>query len=87
MMIMEIHYDAGVGAPPHVHDHESLTYVISGKLKMIVGDQTHVLGPGDVCRHPEGVSHGVEAIEPSVMIEIKAPAPALESFFQINTGQ
>lgn len=85
MVLMEIHYAAGVGAPAHVHSHESMTYVVRGKVKMIVGAETYVLGPGDVCRHPAGVAHGVEALEESVMVEIKAPAPEMSSFFQLST--
>ena len=86
MVLMEIHYAAGVGAPPHVHRHESMVYVVRGKVKMVVGDEEYILGPGDVCKHPAGVAHGVEAIEESVMVEIKAPAPEMESFFEMSTG-
>lgn len=84
MIVMEIHYAAGVGAPAHVHSHESMTYVVRGKVKMIVGEEEYLLGPGDVCRHPAGVPHGVEAIEESVMLEIKAPAPEMSSFFAMS---
>ncbi len=84
MVVMEIHYAAGVGAPAHVHSHESVTYVVRGKVKMTVGEQSYVLGPGDVCRHPAGVPHGVEAIEESVMLEVKAPAPEMASFFRMS---
>lgn len=87
MTCMEIYYDAGVGAPVHVHDHESVTYVVKGKVKMTVGADVHILGPGDVCRHPKGVAHGVEALEASVMLEIKAGAPKLESFFNVQDGE
>jgi quercetin dioxygenase-like cupin family protein len=81
MTIMEIHYKPGVGAPRHVHTHESLVYVVKGKVKTVVGDDTHVLEPGDVCRHPAGVPHSVEALEESVMVEIKSPAPNIANFF------
>ena len=81
MTIMEIHYTPGVGAPLYVHTHESLVYVVRGKVKTTVDDETHVLGPGDVCRHPAGVPHSVEALEDSVMVEIKAPAPDIANFF------
>jgi quercetin dioxygenase-like cupin family protein len=81
MTFLEIHYTPGVGAPLHVHTHESLAYVVKGKVKMTVGSEVYVLGPGDVCRHPKGVLHGVEAIEDSVMVEIKSPAPDISNFF------
>ena len=41
------------------------------------------LEPGDVARHPAGVMHSVEAIDHSVMIEVKAPAPDIANFFKI----
>jgi quercetin dioxygenase-like cupin family protein len=80
MTFLEIHYTPGVGAPLHVHTHESLAYVVKGKVKMIVGKEEFILGPGDVCRHPKGVPHGVEGIEESIVVEIKSPAPELGSF-------
>ncbi|MGI9336180.1 MAG: cupin domain-containing protein [Gammaproteobacteria bacterium] len=84
MMFMEVHYSPGVGAPLHVHSHESLVYVVKGKLKMTVGEEEYVLGPGDVCRHPRGVPHGVEAIEESLMIEVKSLAPEMSNFFEMS---
>jgi quercetin dioxygenase-like cupin family protein len=81
MTFLEIHYAAGVGAPLHTHTHESVAYVIKGKVKSTVGDEEFIMGPGDVCRHPIGVMHGLEAIEESVVVEIKSPAPDIAAFF------
>ena len=63
MTLLEIHYAAGVGAPLHTHTHESIAYVVKGKVKSTVGSEEFIMGPGDVCRHPKGVLHGLEAIE------------------------
>lgn len=84
MIFMEVHYAPGVGAPLHVHSHESLVYVVKGKVKTTVAKAEFVLGPGDVCRHPAGVPHCVEAIEESLMIEVKSPAPEMSSFFKTS---
>ncbi len=65
MTFLEIHYTPGVGAPLHVHS---------------VGAEEYILGPGDVCRHPKGVPHGVEGIEESIVVEIKSPAPDITTF-------
>src|SRR5215467_8800605 len=77
MTMMEVQLAAGVASPSHAHDHESLIYVVKGRLKAMVGDTTSVLGPGDACRHPRGVSHRLEALEETTLIEIKSPAPDL----------
>jgi quercetin dioxygenase-like cupin family protein len=80
MTFLEIHYQPGVGAPLHVHSHESLAYVVKGKVKMTVGKDVYFLGPGDVCRHPEGVPHAVEGVDESIVVEIKSPAPDITTF-------
>jgi len=84
MTFLEIHYAPGVGVPLHTHTHESVVYVVKGKVKSTVGSEEYILGPGDVCRHPKGVLHGIEAIEESVVVEIKAPAPDIASFFAMG---
>jgi quercetin dioxygenase-like cupin family protein len=84
MTFLEIHYAAGVGAPLHTHTHESIAYVVKGKVKSTVGSEEFIMGPGDVCRHPAGVLHGLEAIEDSVVAEIKAPAPDIGAFLAIR---
>jgi unsaturated pyranuronate lyase len=84
MTFLEIHYAAGVGAPLHAHTHESIAYVVKGKVKSTVGADEFIMGPGDVCRHPKGVLHGLEAIEDSVVVEIKSPAPEIGAFFAIR---
>jgi quercetin dioxygenase-like cupin family protein len=55
MTFLEIHYAAGVGAPLHAHTddqsrHESVAYVVKGKVKSMVGEEEFIMGPGDVCR-------------------------------------
>ena len=84
MTFLEIQYAPGVGAPLHTHAHESIVYVVKGKVRSKVGAEEYVLGPGDVCRHPKGVLHGLDAIEESVVVEIKAPAPEIASFFAMG---
>jgi len=81
---MEIHYQPGVGSAVHTHSHESLVYIVRGKVKVTVADESYILESGDVCRHPKGVAHSVEAIEETVMVEIKSPAPNIADFFQTN---
>ena len=84
MTFLEIHYAAGVGAPLHAHTHESIAYVVKGKVKSTVGSEEFIMGPGDVCRHPKDVLHGLEAIEESVVVEIKSPAPEIGTFFAMR---
>ena len=80
MTLLEIHYTPASERRCMYHEHESLAYVVKGKVKMTVGKEVYVLGPRDVCRHPKGMPHGVEAIEESIVVEIKSPAPDIRAF-------
>jgi quercetin dioxygenase-like cupin family protein len=84
MALLEIHYAAGVGAPVHTHAHESLVYVVKGRIKSTVDGQEFIMGPGDACRHPPLVAHGLHALEDAVVVEVKAPAPDLGALFQVH---
>jgi quercetin dioxygenase-like cupin family protein len=80
MTLLEIQYAAGAGTPTHVHQHESVVYVVKGRVKMVVGKEEYVLSAGDVCRHPKGVPHSVEGLEECLVVEIKSPTQPLEQF-------
>ncbi len=80
MTLLEIQYAPGAGAEVHVHQHESLAYVVKGKVKMTVGKEVYLLSAGDVCRHPHGIPHSVEGVEEAVVVEIKSPAQPIEKF-------
>tara|TARA_B100000686_G_C16609437_1_gene873000 strand:+ start:248 stop:658 length:411 start_codon:yes stop_codon:yes gene_type:complete len=75
MLVLRARRGKGLIDPIHQHnDHESVATLISGKLKMKIGDEEFIANPGDVWRHPPGVPHYSEALEACVQIEIKSPA-------------
>ena len=84
MVMIKMHLPAGAGSPPHTHEHESLCYVVSGRVKVVIEGESYVLEAGDVCRHPEGVVHGIEGLDDSIVLEVKSPAQPLEQF--LDTG-
>jgi quercetin dioxygenase-like cupin family protein len=84
MTLLEIRYAPGAGTPMHVHQHESVVYVLSGRVSTTVAKETFELGPGDVCRHPRGVPHSVDGIEESVVIEIKSPVVPIDQFLGVS---
>ena len=75
-VLVEMSAPAGFIAEPHTHDHESLVYLVSGRIRAAVGDETRELGPGDAVLHPIGVPHHIEALVDTRWIEIKAPPRA-----------
>jgi quercetin dioxygenase-like cupin family protein len=86
MSVLELHYEAGAKAPVHTHAHESVIYVVSGRVRTWIGDGVYVLGPGDVARHPAGVPHAVEALVESTVLEVKSPAPDLTRLIGVSKG-
>ena len=80
MTMMELHYPTGSGSPLHIHQHESVCYVVKGRVRMMVAGETHILEAGDACVHPQGVPHGIEAVEDATVVEVKSPAQPLEQF-------
>lgn len=81
MVVLEIFYAKGVGSALHCHAHESMVYIVKGRAKAVVEGQEFVLGPGDSCRHPAGVMHGMEALEDTTIVEVKSPPPDISKFF------
>jgi quercetin dioxygenase-like cupin family protein len=73
MALLEVRMRAGVASSLHVHVHESLLYVVSGRLSTTINNETFILGPGDVCRHPRDANHRVEALEDTIFVEVKSP--------------
>lgn len=72
-LLCEFRIQKGGRVPEHSHPHEQTGYLVSGRLKFIVGDETFEAGPGDSwCLHGD-VVHAAEILEDSVMVEIFSP--------------
>jgi quercetin dioxygenase-like cupin family protein len=69
----KIHFPKGKGAKPHRHPEEQLSFVVSGRLRVTAGDETYEVGPGQATFNPSNVEHGVEALEDTVVLSLKAP--------------
>lgn len=59
--------------PEHHHIYEQTGYLVSGRLKLTIGDQTREAVGGDSWCIPPDTPHGAEAIEPCVAIEVFSP--------------
>ncbi len=59
--------------PRHSHPHEQTGYLVSGKIRLLVDDQTYLCAPGDSWCIPANVDHGAEIIEDSIAIEVFSP--------------
>lgn len=74
MLMVEVTMPAGGSSPPHAHDHESVGYVVRGRVRAVIDGSAYELGPGDAFRHPPGVRHELVAVGgDAVWLEIKSP--------------
>jgi len=59
----------------HSHPHEQMSVMISGHMRLTVGDEVRDIGPGDMWYAPANVEHGGEILgdESVVFIDVYAP--------------
>ena len=56
-------YAAGTGAKPHRHPEEQVINVLAGKLRVRVGGEERILGPGDAAHIPPDTEHEVWTVD------------------------
>ncbi len=59
--------------PLHAHPQEQTGYLISGRIRLFVGDEVYEVEPGDSWCVPGNVEHRAEILVDSVAIEVFAP--------------
>ena len=72
-LLTEFRIEAGAVIPVHQHPQEQTGYLVSGKLKFTVGDESIVAEPGDSWCLAGDLPHGAEALKDSVVIEVFSP--------------
>jgi len=72
-LMAEFCLEAGAMLPLHDHPHEQTGYLVSGRMDLVVGDETWQLEPGDSWSIPGGVPHRAVAHLDSVAIEVFSP--------------
>jgi quercetin dioxygenase-like cupin family protein len=72
-LMSEFRLRAGSPLPLHDHPQEQTGYLVSGRLRLTIGGETHDVAPGDSWSIPGGVRHGAEALEDAVAIEVFSP--------------
>jgi quercetin dioxygenase-like cupin family protein len=76
VLLCRVSYEPGATVPRHSHEHtEQVMYVLDGDLEMTVGDQTRVLGMGDVVVVNRGVEHELHTQTGCAFIEALSPVP------------
>ena len=74
LMICEITLEQGSVIAAHAHPHEQITYVISGKCRYTVGEETREVSAGDSVLIPGDVMHSIVVLETMKVIDAFSPA-------------
>jgi len=72
-LMVELHLEPGGELPRHSHVHEQTGYLVSGKIELIIKDQTFTAFPGDSWCINGDEEHGLRTLEQSVVIEVFSP--------------
>lgn len=65
---------------PHSHPHEQLLYIIQGHCEVDVGDETTLMGPGDVVHIPSGVFHDLRVLGDETVLNLDIFSPIREDY-------
>jgi len=77
--------ESGSILPKHSHPYEQTGYLISGKIRLSMGEDTFDVNPGDSWCIDSGMAHSAEILEDSSALEIFTPPRAdYIKFFSIE---
>jgi quercetin dioxygenase-like cupin family protein len=72
-MLVHWEFKKGSLAARHHHPHEQVVLMVSGRMRLAVGEDETILGPGDIVVIPSEVPHEAEALEDSVAVDLFSP--------------
>jgi quercetin dioxygenase-like cupin family protein len=72
-LFAEFHLEKGSKLPSHRHPHEQTGYLVGGRMRLSIGEETFEVEPGDSWCIPSNVEHGGESIENSIAVEVFSP--------------
>ena len=73
LMCVENTFEKGAVGALHSHPHTQITYIVSGRYRFTIGDETREVGPGDTLLKQNGVMHGCVCLEGGVMLDFFTP--------------
>ena len=65
--------EAGSKMPAHQHPQEQIVHILSGRMKLIVDGTPHDMKTGDSFYLASNVSHGVETVEETRVVDTFSP--------------
>ena len=72
-LLAEFRLEAGAVLPVHRHPYEQTGYLVSGRLRLTIGEEIFDVGPGDAWTIASDLAHGGQAMIDSVAVEAFSP--------------
>jgi quercetin dioxygenase-like cupin family protein len=72
-LLTEFRLEKGSQLPRHAHPHEQTGYLISGRIRLFIGDKAFEVEPGDSWCIKSNVEHKADILNDSVAIEVFSP--------------
>mgnify|MGYP000850289414 FL=1 len=72
-LMAEFRMQPGAHFTRHSHAHEQTGYLVSGAMRLTLGEQVFEVKPGDSWCVPPNAEHYAESLEQTVMIQIFSP--------------
>lgn len=75
-MLAHVYLEKGSVVPWHSHDNEQFTYILSGALRIWIGEdesEVHDVRAGEVLHIPSNARHKAEALEDTVDLDVFTP--------------
>ncbi len=73
VMAVENSFEEGAVGSLHSHPHSQLTYIISGKFRFTIGEETFEVKAGDTLVKRNGVKHGCVCLEKGTLVDFFTP--------------
>lgn len=73
MMAAEVSCKKGSSGPAHSHEHEQVSYILSGKFNVTIDGKETILAEGDSYYVPANIIHGAVALEDGKILDVFTP--------------
>lgn len=72
-LLAEFRLQGGNQLPRHAHPYEQTGYLVSGRIRLLIGDDQFEVEPGDSWCIPMNLPHSAEILVDSVAVEVFSP--------------
>ena len=72
-LLTEFRLEGEARLPRHSHPYEQTGYLVSGRVRLFIGEESFEAEPGDSWCIPSHVEHGAEILADAIAIEVFSP--------------